>query len=121
MAEKIIVQATYENVFEVRVSFAKDDKTKEICHAINNFWGDAEGRLDDANGCIYSCVTKLISKEIARLQMKSSFYCGERAAMDAFNSGIEGFYPIDGSCGIELEYFDDFELNDFYVDFEVIE
>lgn len=72
----------------------------------------------DAQDCIYKCVTRLIAHEIIRLQMKSSFYCGVNATKEAFNGGIEGFPPIDGSCGIELIYCDDFELRDLDVFFE---
>ena len=116
--KKTKVTVTYENIFDVRVVFNNDEETKERCKLINDFWGGAEDRLDNADGCIFKCATKLIANEIIKLQMKSSFYCGEDAAVKAFDEGIEGFYPIDGSCGIKLEYCDDFIIDDFSVDFE---
>ncbi len=119
MEEKIKVTLTYQNSFDVRVVFNKDDETKKLCHATNDFWGGSESRLTDAEDCIYKCVTRLIADEIIKLQMKTSFNCGEESAIKAFDEGIEGFPPIDGSWGIKLEYCDDFELNHLDVDYEI--
>ena len=116
--KKIEVKVTFVDVFDVVVVFDENEETYKICHEINNFWSGANDRLNEAQDCIYKCVTRLIAHEIIRLQMKSSFYCGEDAAEKAFNEGIEGFYPIDGSYGIKLTYCDDFELNDLDVFFE---
>ena len=116
--KKIKVTVEYEDVFEVRVIFDNDEKTKERCELVNDFWSGNKSRLSDADDCIYKCVTRLIANEIIRLQMKSSFYCGEDAAIKAFDEGIEGFFPIDGSSGIKLDYCDDWELDSLDVSFE---
>lgn len=116
--EKREVTVTIADCFDFKVEFDINSKTEKICNEINNFWGGNEDRLEAANNCIYNCVTRLIANEIIRLQMKSSFYCGEDAAIKEFNKGIEGFYPIDGSYGIKLIYCDDFELNDLDVEFK---
>lgn len=118
MAKNIKVTVTYEDIFDVRIIFDDNEETKKNCNEINDFWSGAGNRLSDANGCIYRCVTRLIANEIIRLHMKSSFYCGVDAAIKAFNDGIEGFFPIDGSFGIKLDDCDDFELNDLDVCFE---
>lgn len=116
--QRIEVNITFVDVFDFKVVFDENEETYKLCHEINNFWGGSEDRLSDAQECIYKCVTRLIAHEIIRLQMKSSFYCGVNAAKEAFNYGIEGFPPIDGSNGIELIYCDDFELIDLDVFFE---
>lgn len=112
------VTVTIADYFDFKVEFDTNIETEQICNEINNFWGGGVERLENADNCIYNCVTRLIANEIIRLQMKSSFYCGESNAIKAFNEGIEGFYPIDGSCGIKLIYCDDFELNDLDVEFK---
>ncbi len=116
--EKREVTVTIADYFDFKVEFDINSKTEEVCNEINNFWGGNEDRLEAANNCIYNCVTRLIANEIIRLQMKSSFYCGEDAALKAFSEGIEGFYPIDGSYGIKLTHCEDFELNDLDVEFK---
>lgn len=115
--KKIEVKVTFADVVDFKVVFNENEETYKLCHEINNFWGGSEDRLSDTQECIYKCVTRLIAHEIIRLQMKSSFYCGVDAAIKAFDSGIEGFPPIDGSSGIELIYCDDFELTYLDVDF----
>ena len=115
---KVEVKITFVDVVDFIVVFDKDEETYKLCHEINDFWSGSKDRLNDAQDCIYKCVTQLIANEIIRLQMKSSFYCGVDAAKKAFQDGIEGFYPIDGSCGIELTYCDDFELKYLDVLFE---
>lgn len=116
--QKIEVKITFVDVVDFKVVFDENEETYKLCHEINNFWSRSQDRLSDAQDCIYKCVTRLIAHEIIRLQMRSSFYCGVDAAKEAFNAGIEGFPPIDGSCGIELTYCDDFELRDLDVFFE---
>ncbi|MCG3675607.1 DUF2528 family protein [Aliarcobacter butzleri] len=116
--KKIEVKVTLADVNDFIVVFDENEETYKLCHEINNFWSGSEGRLYDAQECIYKCATRLIAHEIIRLQMKSSFYCGEDAAIKAFKEGIEGFPPIDGSCGIKLKYCEDFELSDLDVSFE---
>lgn len=116
--QKIEVKITFVDVVDFKVVFDENEETYKLCHEINNFWSRSQDRLSDAQDCIYKCVARLIAHEIIRLQMKSSFYCGVDAAKEAFNAGIEGFPPIDGSCGIELTYCDDFELRDLDVFFE---
>lgn len=115
---KIEVKITFVDVVDFIVVFDENEETYKLCHEINNFWSRSQDRLSDAQDCIYKCVARLIAHEIIRLQMKSSFYCGEDAAKKAFKEGIEGFPQIDGSCGIELIYCDDFELRDLDVSFE---
>lgn len=116
--KKVEVKITFADVVDFKVVFDENEETHNLCHEINNFWSRSEDRLSDAQDCIYKCVTRLIAHEIIRLQMKSSFYCGEDAAKKAFNDGIEGFPSIDGTQGIELIYCDDFELRDLDVFFE---
>lgn len=116
--KKIEVKVTLADVNDFIVVFDENEETYKLCHEINNFWSGSEDRLYDAQECIYKCVSRLIAHEIIRLQMKSSFYCGEDAAIKAFKEGIEGFPPLDGSCGIKLKYCDDFELGDLDVSFE---
>lgn len=116
--KKLEVKITFEYISDFVVVFDICEETNKLCHEINNFWSGEKDRLHDAKGCIYKCVTRLIAHEIIRLQMKSSFYCGEDAAIKAFHNGIEGFPPIDGSCGIKLKYCDDFDLRDLDVSFE---
>lgn len=119
MSEKIRVSIEYEDAsFEVRVIFDNNNSTEKICREINNFWGGSEDRLNNANDCIYQCVTRMIADEIIKLQMRTSLYCGVEAAIKAFSEGIEGFYPIDGSYGIKLDYCDDFELEYLYVQYK---
>lgn len=119
MSKKIRVSIEYEDSsFEVRVIFDNNKSTEKICHEINNFWGGSEDRLNKANDCIYQCVTRMIADEIIKLQMRTSLYCGVEAAIKAFSEGIEGFYPIDGSYGIKLDYCDDFELEYLYVQYK---
>jgi len=108
---KIEVSIDIGDHFEVVIVFLDNEETKRICNEINKFWSNSHIRLSEANDCIFKCVTKLIAKEIIRLQMQTSFNCGVHAAIKAFNDGIEGFYPIDGSYGIELYYCDDFEID----------
>lgn len=91
---------------------------KKICHAINNFWGNSEDRLNKADDCIYQCVTRMIADEIIKLQMRTSLFYGVEAAIKAFTEGIEGFCPIDGSYGIKLDYCDDFELESLFVQYK---
>lgn len=112
MDNKIRITIEYEHMFDVSIDFLDNEETKKTCHFINDFWGGEKERLEKADGCIYKCATRLIANEIIRLQMRSSFYCGIDAPKEAFNKGIEGFYPIDGTHGIELYAVDDFELND---------
>ncbi len=116
--KKIEVKVILADVNDFIVVFDENEETDKLCHEINDFWGGNKDRLFDAQGCIYKCVTRLIAHEIIRLQMRSSFYCGEDAATKAFSEGIEGFPPIDGSCGIKLKYCEDFELKDLDVSFE---
>ena len=116
--EKREVTVTIADYFDFKFEFDTDSKTEKICNEINNFWGGNIERLENADNCIYNCVGRMIANEIIRLQLKSSFYCGENNAIIAFNDGIEGFYPIDGSYGIKLTYCDDFELNDLDVEFK---
>lgn len=121
MEDKIQIILTYADHFDVKVTFNKDDETKKICHATNDFWGGSEDRLSESDDCIYKCVTRLIADEIIKLQMRTSFNCGEESVIKAFNEGIEGFYPIDGTCGIKLDYCDDFELRYLDVEYEIKE
>ncbi|WP_418186765.1 DUF2528 family protein [Aliarcobacter lanthieri] len=114
--KKITVEIA--GIFDYTVEFDINSKTEEICNKINNFWSEGNGRLEAANGCIYSCVTRLIANEIIRLQLKSPFYREKEVVIEAFSDGIKGFYPIDGRYGIKLIYCDDFELNDLDVEFK---
>ncbi|MDN5069507.1 DUF2528 family protein [Aliarcobacter butzleri] len=116
--KKIEVKVTLADVNDFIIIFDENEETYKLCHEINDFWSGNKDRLYDAQECIYKCVARLIAHEIIRLQMKSSFYCGEDAAIKAFKEGIEGFPPIDGSCGIKLKYCEDFELKDLDVSFE---
>ncbi|KLE01908.1 DUF2528 family protein [Aliarcobacter butzleri] len=116
--KKIEVKVTLADVNDFIIIFDENEETYKLCHEINDFWSGNKDRLYDAQECIYKCVARLIAHEIIRLQMKSSFYCGEDAAIKAFKEGIEGFPPIDGSCGIKLKYCEDFELKDLDVFFE---
>lgn len=115
MSRKIEVTVTYQDIVDIKLIFDDNEDTKKISHEMNDFWSGNKDRLKDADDDIYKCVSKLIANEIIRLHMKSSFYCGVDAAVKAFEDGIEGFYPIDGSYGIKLEYCDDFELSDLEV------
>lgn len=115
--EKVKVTVEFPNYFEVKVEFDKNQKTFDLCQEVNNFWTGAEQRLCDAEECIYQCVTRLIAHEIIRLHCRSYFYTGVENAIKAFNDGIEGFPSIDGSCGIKLIYCDDFDLDEFSVDY----
>jgi len=112
-----ICTVEHDSGFEVQLEFKQDKETKVILYEMNNFWIGADERLQDAKGCIYTTVSKLIAIEILRLQCWSGFYSNENIVIDKFNEGIEGFYPIDGSVGIKLIYTDSVELE--RLDFDI--
>ncbi|PHO09762.1 hypothetical protein CPG37_07025 [Malaciobacter canalis] len=99
--EKYLVDFDYE--FSVTIGFEDNEETLKRLDEINSFWTNSKQRLKDANGCIKRVVARLIAIQILRLQAQSSFYESEPLIKEKFQSGdLEGFYPIDGSFGMEL-------------------
>lgn len=88
--------------FEMEVVIFQNEATKKILHEINNFWGGSGSRLSNNDGCIDKTVCDLMASEVVRHQARTSFNESLESVIEAFKEGIEGFYPVDGSCGIEI-------------------
>ncbi len=88
--------------FEMNIGISQDEDTKKRLQEINDFWSGSEDRLLNFSGDIYKTVCSLIAKEVVRLQSITSFNSTKESIIEVFNEGIEGFYPLDGSEGIEI-------------------
>ncbi len=102
----------FDNYFEMTIRIKSDTETTKILHQINDFWTDSKDRLSKENGSIESVVVKLIAKEVVLIQA-TSFSGSLDSVKEVFDNGIEGFYPVDGSFGIEIIDIDiDFEISE---------
>ncbi len=110
--------------FEVVVEIDSSVMTEEKLHEINNFWSGAEDRLDDADGIVVNAVLKMLSAEVFRLSIDHMLveecfdwkcrYTGKQ------RNGIEGWPEMDGSFGIKIVSYDDFEIRADDIGVEVL-
>lgn len=98
--DKYIVEL--DGNFEMTVEIKNDESTLKVLHEINNFWSGSKSRLSSAKGCIDTAVLKLIAGEVVRFQARTAFNEDLDSVLKEFNGGIEGYYPMDGSFGIEI-------------------
>lgn len=93
--------------FEVKVEVDHAIMTDKILHEINNFWSEAESRLDDNDGDICVSVLKMLAS-VCMSEILQNQYTVE-GIINQFDwdatfgqRGIEGWPKMDGSAGIKI-------------------
>jgi hypothetical protein len=100
----------YADGYEITIEIDHAIMTDEQLHEINNFWGDAEGRL------YHDDVLTAVLKMFMTTWMHEC--CETFDPEQRFNSGeIEGWPPLDGRYGIKLVDYEpySFESDNVYV------
>lgn len=96
----------------VTVEIDHDIMTEEALHEINNFWGDAEWRVESNDG-VLNAVLKMLAREVIRIQYVEGWttdYLIKQFDWDSGN-GQEGWPPMDGSQGIRIIGSDDLSVD----------
>lgn len=73
--------------------------TENSLYEINNFWIDADARLDDQEGNLLFAVLALLAERCFLLSYRGCWSAS--MLIDAFNQE-EGWPPMDGSYGIKI-------------------
>lgn len=80
----------------------------DVLNQINNFWSDAQARLDDADHTDWPVLHAVLRMLCVRL-LESGIIFND--AVGHFNRGnVEGWPPLDGSAGIKVLHMCDFEF-----------
>lgn len=96
-------QLTYADGYDMVVEIDHSILTEEKLHVLNNFWGGAATRL--LRDTVLDAVLKMLC---AQFMGESVEYLN---AKQRFNEGkVEGWPPLDGSYGIKLVSYDNFEF-----------
>jgi hypothetical protein len=94
---------TYDMVVDVDHAVMTDEKL----HEINNFWSNADWRLQRARGDVLKAVLRMLALTAFRMTITDLDPEGR------LREGTEeGWPPLDGSHGITLVSLDYFELDD---------
>jgi hypothetical protein len=104
---------TYEWSAEMVVDVDDEKLTPQMLKDWNEFWGDADDRASDTGGPLIALLkmmyVRLLADDFGTLDALGDFRKGE----------VEGYPPMDGSCGVTIVSFTSFEFDDFNV--EVVE
>lgn len=102
--------APFAEDFEVVVEINNELLTDALLHEINNFWCEAEDRLDEYDGNVLHAVLGILYRRL----WWSIVELGGDAHVDHMVShfkNIEGWPPMDGSFGIKFVSFDSVEFD----------
>jgi hypothetical protein len=99
----------HDSGFEVTLEIDPSILTEDKAHEINNFWGGAEERIGKC-GDVYTVIAKMLARRIFLFSMTSIVPVG--AMFDRKSGyGVEGWPSLDGSEGITLITYDDFDID----------
>ncbi|WP_046007024.1 DUF2528 family protein [Pseudoalteromonas rubra] len=108
--ERVIV--TCNNDYEVTFAIDHSKINEAQWHQLNNFWIDAEDRLDEADGNVMTAVLVHLAKHCMCLQVTHDY--NSYGVMSAFDcekgEGQEGWPKMDGSQGILIQHCEPFEF-----------
>lgn len=96
----------YDWMHEVIVEIDDEKCTDDLLHEINNFWSDAEYRLDEAKGNILNAVLTMLCTTALILSIQEL-----NAQAHLAEGKEEGWPPLDGSHGIKIISVDQFEFD----------
>jgi Protein of unknown function (DUF2528) len=106
---------SYNHNFDMVVEIDHAVMTDELLHSIDDFWSDAECRLDAESGDITKTVLKFLAAEAFRLTIST----WDAIRVFDWNSGggQEGWPSMDGSAGIKIVSIDQvtFDADDLSV------
>jgi len=107
--------------FAMTVEIDHDVMTEEKLHEINNFWTNAEWRLDKKDGVVLHAVLDLLFCHVQRLIVEDPFGLNLKGVLYAFawkdakgnrKNGEEGWPDMDGNHGIRIVDVDEVTLDE---------
>ncbi|WP_024303345.1 DUF2528 family protein [Pseudogulbenkiania sp. MAI-1] len=94
---------------DVVVDIDREIATDEKLHMINNFWTNAEDRLEEANGDVLVAVLKMLCTKVVSMSIE---YLDVKDIFAKRGGATEGWPALDGSWGITLVRYDELEFDD---------
>lgn len=105
----------YTGAAQMVVEVDDEILTAEILKEWNEFWGDHEARADTEGGPLIPLLQMMY-----RVALRESI--ATWSALKGLREGTEEGYPkMDGSAGITIISFDDFEFDDYEINCREIE
>lgn len=105
------IEAPFADDFEVVVEIDHDLMTEELLHEINNFWSEAEDRLDECNGNVLYAVLGILYRRIWWSLAELGGDAHIDHMVDHFKNNLEGWPLMDGSAGIKFVSYDPIEFD----------
>lgn len=105
------IEAPFSEDFEVVVEINHDLMTDELLHQINNFWMEADDRLDEHDGNVLHAVLGILYRRVwwSLAEMGGDAHIDHM--VEYFSKNLEGWPVMDGSYGIKFISYDSIEFD----------
>ena len=102
----------YDWKANVTVEIDHDIVTDDALHELNNFWSNAEWRVEQHDG-VLNAVLKMLAREIIFIQFTAPYTIDRIIKQFDWDSGNgqEGWPPMDGSHGIKIIDTEDLDID----------
>lgn len=102
----------YDGKANVTVEIDHDIVTEANLHELNNFWSNAEWRVEKHDG-VLNAVLKMLAAQVIQIQFTAGYTTPGLIRQFDWDSGNgqEGWPPMDGSQGIKIIDTEDLEID----------
>ena len=105
------IESPWADDFEVVVEIDHDLLTDELLHQINNFWCEAEYRLDECDGNVLYAVLGILYRKVWWSLVGMGGDAHIEHMVEHFEKNLEGWPLMDGSSGIKFIKYDPIEFD----------
>ncbi|HED1545434.1 DUF2528 family protein [Citrobacter sp. S39] len=116
-----VYKIDYDLKASVTIEIDHDIVSEADFHEINNFWMNADWRVEQ-NGGVINAVLKMLAREIMYIQFPDGYTIDGLIKQFDWDSGNgqEGWPPMDGSHGIKIIDTEDLELENDDMSIEIL-